>query len=360
MSLFFFLVTAVAALYLATSCYRLIAFARRHCEPAAEFLPSVTVLKPVAGLEPGLHENLASFGDQDYPGAYEVVFCLHSQADPALAVVESVIHEFPGCHARIALGENAELMNPKIANLAKPGVAPRGDVVVIADSDIRVGREYLRALAASFESERVGAATCLYSGTPSENLISRLGALGISDGFAPSVLVALALGELRFCLGATMAVRRSVLDKIGGLSALGRTFADDHVLGRLVTKNGYKVELSRYVVTTTIPETKLSALFSHDLRWARNNFEMARAGYLFSFLLYGLPLALIYLAVSRNLTIGLPLLVIIIALRVAQHYLARHALNVTRYDDVWLIPLRDFLSLGVWATSLFGRRRRFR
>lgn len=311
-------------------------------------------------MEPDLYESLASFCDQDYTGAYEVVFCLHSRDDPALAAVEGIVAEFPGSHAQIVLGENAELMNPKIANLAKPGVAARGDVVVIADSDIRVGRDYLRALAASFAGERVGAVTCLYSGTPSENLVSRLGALGINDGFAPSVLVALTLGELRFCLGATMAVRRSALDAIGGLAALGHTFADDHKLGELVAKNGYKVELSRYVVTTTIPETNLPALFSHELRWARNDFELAGVGHFFSFLMYGLPLALIYLAVSHNLTIAIPLLAVITALRVGQHYLARRALNVTCYDGVWLILLRDFLGLAVWATSLFGRRRSFR
>jgi ceramide glucosyltransferase len=139
------------------------------------------------------------------------------------------------------------------------------DVVVIADSDIRVGREYLRALVADFESQAVGAVTCLYSGTPSDNFISRLGALAIDDGFAPSVLVALRLGELRFCLGATMAVRGTLLPVIGGLTALGNTFADDHELGQLVTRKGFRVQLSRYVVTTTVPETRFGELWAHEL-----------------------------------------------------------------------------------------------
>lgn len=352
--------TGIAAIYLATACRRLVAFARRPLTFSCEFLPTFTILKPIGGLEPDLHENLASFCDQDYPGFYEVVFCLHAENDPALEVVERIMREFPNCHAQIALGENADLMNPKIANIAKPGVAARSDVIVIADSDIRVGHDYLRALASSFESAKVGAVTCLYSGSPSDTIVSRLGALGIDDGFAPSVLVALAIGELRFCLGATMAVRRSVLEAFGGLAALGHTFADDHELGQLVTKQGRAVELSRYVVATTIPETRLVELFSHELRWARNGFEIAPAGYLFSFLAYGLPLAIIYLAVTRNAAIGLPLLAAIVVLRVTLHYLARHALGVKSRDDVLLIPLRDFLSLGVWAASFFGRRRSFR
>jgi len=35
-------------------------------------------------------------------------------------------------------------MNPEIANTAKPGVAARSDVIVIADRDICVGRDFLR------------------------------------------------------------------------------------------------------------------------------------------------------------------------------------------------------------------------
>jgi ceramide glucosyltransferase len=354
-----FVATCAGALYLAIACARLAAFTFRPCALASEFLPSITIIKPVAGLEWGLSENLASFCDQEYDGFFEVIFCLHDRTDAASTVVERIIERYPRCDAKMVFGNNAALVNPKIANIAKPGVAPQGEIVVIADSDIRVGRTYLRALAASFESQGTGAATCLYAGVPNQSLISRLGALGIEDGFAPSVLVATAIGELRFALGATMAARARVLAEFGGLAALGETLADDHRLGQLVASRGYRIELLRYPVSTVVPETRLAALWSHELRWARTHFSLARAGYAMSFLMYALPLALFYLAVSRNLAWGLPLLALVLTLRVALHYLARKALRTTR-DDVWLIPLRDFFSLGVWAASLFGRRRTFR
>ena len=359
-SLFFFAISVVGAIYLASAARALAKFIRRPCPLATEFLPSVAVLKPVAGLEPELYENLASFCDQDYAGLYEVVFCLHKETDPALRIVERVIADSPACRARVVFGENPDLINPKIANIAKDGVITSRDIVVIADSDIRVGREYLRALAADFESQAVGAVTCLSSGTPSDSFISRLGALGIDDGFAPSVLVALRLGELRFCLGATMAVRGTLLPVIGGLTALGNTFADDHELGQLVTRKGFRVQLSRYVVTTTVPETKFGELWAHELRWARTEFELARAGYAFSFLIYALPMALIYFAVSRNLDVGLTLLGIVAALRLTVHMLAGKALGIKGRNDFWLIPLRDFMSLAICVASLFGRRRKFR
>ncbi len=145
----------------------------------------------------------------------------------------------------------------------------------------------------------------------------------IEEAFIPSVLVALSLGELRFCLGATMAVRRNVLAEIGGLAALGSVLADDHALGELVSARGHRIELSRYVVKTLVPEAALGPLWSHELRWARTNLALAPTGYAFSFLMYALPLALLYVAVSRNLAWGLPLLAVVLLLRLRLHYLAR-------------------------------------
>jgi ceramide glucosyltransferase len=352
---FALLVVAVAgAAYLVLACFRVALFVRRPLEEATEFLPAFTILKPIAGLEPNLYECLRSVCDQDYGGFHEAVFCFHSSEDPALPIAKRLAAEFPAI-VRIAIGENAAIANPKIANLAKPGAEPRGEIVVIADSDIRVDRSYLRAVAASFANQATGAATCLYRGQPSASVVSRLGALQIEDVFIPSVLVALALGKLRFCLGATMAVRASALGQIGGLAALGEGIADDYALGQLVTQRGYRIDLSRYVVQTTVPETTLTSLWSHELRWARTNYALAPAGYAFSFLMYAVPLALVYLAVSRNFAWGLPLLASALVLRVALYYLTRRALHVARAGDLWLVPLRDCLSLAVWAASLFGR-----
>ncbi len=347
-------IALASAGYLAIACLRVALFARRPLQLAADFLPTFTVLRPIAGLEPDLYECLRSVCDQDYGAFHEAVFCFHSSGDPALPIAKRLAAEFPAI-VRIAIGENAAIVNPKIANLAKPGAEPRGEIVVIADSDVRVGRDYLRALATSFASEATGATTCLYRGAPNASLVSRLGAMHIEDVFIPSVLVALALGKLRFCLGATMAVRAAILEEIGGLAALGGGIADDYALGKLATQRGYRIELSRYVVQTTVPETAPRALWSHELRWARTNLALAPAGHAFSFLIYALPLALIDLAVSRNLAGGLAILALALGLRIALHYLARRALGVTHRSDLWLVPARDFLSLGVWAASLGGR-----
>jgi len=347
------------AAYLTLALLRLLAFSVRT--PAAtedEFLPPVTILKPIAGDEPQLYEHLASFCAQDYP-EYDVVFCLHDAGDPALAVAERLKSAFPQTTLRIAIGNNAAMANPKVANLAKPGAEPSGDVVVVADSDVLVTPQYLRALVAEFATANTGATTCLYGGIPNASFASRLGAMHVEDEFAPSVLVALALGPLRFCLGATMAVRRSVLAEIGGLEALGPFLADDHTLGELVTARGHDVTLCPYPVKTSIPETVLAQLWPHELRWARTHRAHAPAGYFFSFVMYALPLAALYAAFARN-AFALGVLAAVALLRIAVHFAARSAMRVRRKADWWSIPIRDALSLAIWAVSLFGRSVRWR
>lgn len=334
-------------------------FARRRIPPASDPLPSITVLKPVCGSAPGLYDDLASFCDQDYPD-FQVLFCVHDAGDPAISIIERVLAAHPQRDARLLIGNDAAQRNPKIANLAKALPATRGEIVVIADSDVRVTRAYLRALAASFQDPKTGAATCLYRATAQGSLVGQLGAAYVEDQFAPSVLVAATLGTLRFCLGATMAVRRSVLDEIGGIAALGPYLADDHKLGELVSARGYRVALSRYVVATAIPETALPDLWSHELRWARTSFTLAPIGYLFSFLMFPLPLALLYLAVSHEAAAGAALIASALVLRAGLHYAAHDALGVRRPPAPWLGPIRDLLSFALWIASVCGRSVRWR
>ena len=229
--------TLASIAYAAFAISRLRAFARR---PKARSVrrPAITVLKPVRGVEPLLAENLRSFCAQDYPD-FEVVFGVLDPADPALPIIRAVAAEHPG-RATVVVGNGvAEHRNPKISTLAPMLPHAAHELLVISDSDMRVGPDYLDAVAAAFDDERIGAATCAYRGEPADGgLASRLGAMGIGEQFAPSALVAMSMEPLTYCFGATMAVRRGVLDAIGGLRALGTHLADDHALGNLVSKHG--------------------------------------------------------------------------------------------------------------------------
>ena len=326
--------------------------------------PPITVLKPVRGREPRLEENLRSFCAQDYPD-YHVVLGVPSANDPALPLLCALAAESPE-RVEVVTGDGtAHFRNPKIANLAPMLARARGEILVIADSDMRVTPDYLDAIAEAFGDPSTGAATALYRGEPADRrLASVLGAMWITEQFAPSALVSAAPEPLAHTFGATMAVRRDVLDEIGGLGALGDRLADDHALGRLVAERGRRVALARCVVTNVVSEPDVRALARHELRWARTIRTVRRASYLGIVLTYPIPLALAYLAVARRRARAIPVVAIAALSRIALGAAARRTFGSSGSEPAWRpiarTPLRDALGIAVWALGLRGGEVRWR
>ena len=322
--------------------------------------PAMTVLKPVRGVEPGLEENLRSFCTQDYP-TYQVVLGVRDPHDPALETLRRVAAEFPD-RAVVAVGDGTTpFRNPKIATLATMLPLARYDVLVIADSDMRVGPDYLDAIAAGFADPAVGAVTAIYRGEAAAgDLPSALGAMWITEQFAPSTLVANATEPLAYCFGATMAVRRDVLDAIGGLPALGAKLADDYTLGRLVTSAGYRVALAPYVVANVVSEHGLRGLVQHEVRWARTIRGVRPGSYAGIVLTYPVPLALLHLALARRRRLALPFLAAAVLVRFGLHRVAHATLGTRKRPSVLLVPIRDALGLTIWGVGLAGDEVRWR
>lgn len=350
---------ASATLYLAVAIWAVLRFRRGRTE-ARGALPAVTILKPVCGLDHGMEENLRSFCEQDYPH-YRVIFGVRDPRDPALPLLRRLAGEYP--KAQVVLDERVHGQNLKVSNLINMMPAARHDVIVIADSDMRVGRDYLYQVAMAFADPAVGAVTCLYRAAPVGPLSSTLGAMFINGWFFPSVLVALSFQELRFCFGATMAARRTALEAIGGLAALAPYLADDYMLGNLVSARGYKVRLAPCIVENVVHEPTLGSLFAHELRWARTVRACQPAGYAFSFISSSAITLAALAAVATRLNIGaLGLLGAALALRLALHAALAPVtgLGTRGWAPVLLIPLRDLMGLVIWGASYCGKSVRWR
>ena len=313
----------------------------------------MTIAKPLCGDEPQLEENLRSFAQQDYPN-YEIVFGVRDADDPAAAIAKQF--------GEVVVAPDAIGTNLKVSSLAAMRPKMRGEIIVISDSDMRVTAEYLTAVVAPFENEGVGAVTCLYRAvvTPSvsegpgrrggatnldRRLWSALSASGINENFHPSALVANALQPIRFCFGATMAIRANILDEIGGFESLANQLADDYMLGKLVSDHGYRVVLSDYVVDTIVREPSFRALFDHELRWARTIRSVRPWSYASTIL----TMPLIW-----SLFLGWPAIALAFALRIALQAVAPGPFAP------WLIPPRDILTFFVYATAHLGRSVRWR
>src|SRR5262249_4755765 len=242
-------------------------FLRRAVRPAGDYRPPVTVLKPLKGPGFELAANLETFCRQDYPD-YQIVFGVEDATDPAADVVRSLPRRFPERDIALSVGLE-DGANRKVASLVHMMREARHDVLVLSDADIRVRPDYLRTLVAPLIDPAVGLTTCLYRGRATLGAPSILESLFINTDFTPMVIAAQLLEPFEYAFGASIAVRRRVLDQIGGFPALADYLADDYELGNRVAKAGHRLVLLPHVVDTILDSRTMDDVWRHQVRWAR-------------------------------------------------------------------------------------------
>src|SRR5580704_15172513 len=175
--------------------------------PKSTYLPPVTNIKPVKGLDPNAYQNFASFCRQDYP-EYEILFCV-DRNDPAVPALEQLVRDFPDRNIRLLFGSGREAINDKVARLARMASEARYETVVISDSDVRVAPDYLRTVVAPLADPNVGAVTCFYVHSDEHTLAEHLQSIGMISDFYAGILTARQLDGVKFALGPTIATTRS-------------------------------------------------------------------------------------------------------------------------------------------------------
>ncbi len=321
--------------------------------PAPGVQPPVTVLKPLCGYDEGLEDNLRSFFVLDYP-EYEIIFGVHRESDSALPVAQRIIAEFAGrVKARVAVTGESPVPNAKAFSLNRMVREASHDMLVMCDSDVRVEPSLLSSLAAEFQDSGVGLITCPYRAVPGKSVWSRLEAIGMNTELLGGVLVARMIEGMRFALGCTVAVRRSVLDGMGGFGYLQEFLAEDFVIGQRAAELGHRVLLSSCVIEHRIGSQGMMHNLGHRLRWARSTRRSRPAGYWGQIFTYPLPWALLLIAIYPE---AWPVAVLTFMLRgAAALATARYVLHdpVTQ-KQWWLLPLQDILGFLVWISGFVG------
>jgi ceramide glucosyltransferase len=325
------------------------------------FVPPVSNLKPVRGLDPEAYENFASFCRQDYPD-YEILFCVGDTSDPVFPVLQQLVRDFPERKIRIVIGSGRNATNDKVAKLARLVEEASHEYLVISDSDVRVEPDYLRKVIAPLANPKTGAVTCFYAPTEESTWVQRLQDVGMVSDFYPGILVAKQLDGVKFALGPTIATTRTRLQDFGGYASIENRPADDLWVGRLIDEQGYEVELLPYVIYSVADYHSLNELFHKRLRWITVMRHMRPWGHLGLVFTLGLPWAL--LAVMLLPTTG------IIASYLGGYFIARAVLTVLvgtwglKQPGIWkkltLIPLWDAMASLIWLTSFTRKTIRWR
>ncbi len=238
--------------------------------------PSLTVIRPIKGLDTGATQNIFGALAHAYPGEVETLFVLDDEAEPAVPIVRDAItfHRRGSGRGEARLifcgqppaGRTGKL-NAMIVGLAHA----RGELVAFADSDIRPAPEALTRLVETLLSdERSGAAfSPVVSALPPETLGDAGYALLINGlyGAAARSAAASNAGALPFIMGQLMVLRREAIDEIGGLSCAEGQLVDDMYIGAQIYRAGRKNLVAPLVTPIIQQGLGLRAFRSLYRRW---------------------------------------------------------------------------------------------
>ena len=319
-----------------------------------DFFPPISCLKPIRGLDDDAYENYASFCRQDYP-EYEIIFCV-DRDDPAVPVLEKLVAGFPERRIRLIFGSGRNAINDKVGRLTRLVSEARYDVLSITDGDIRVGPDYLRAVAHAFRDPKVGGATTLYVSTEETSFVQELQSIGMASDFFAGILVAWQLDGVKFMFGQSILTTKQRIAGFGGYEVLENRPADDLNVGRLVAAQGCEVKLLPYVVKTVADFQSLKDLFYKRVRWMTVMRLVRRQGHRGLIFTWGLIWALIAIAVHPTWPVAIGYLGTYILLRVIMTWLI--GIHGMKQKGLWpkmvLIPLWDLVAFSIWVAS-FGR-----
>jgi ceramide glucosyltransferase len=332
--------------------------ARKHLPPLPHPPPRVAVLKPLHGANQSLSDNLSSFLAVDYP-AKQYLFGVSDGDDPACAVVARVAAKHPGVDVRLEVGGLADATNDKVGKLVRMARQAReADILVLSDADIAVQPDYLRRVVAELSADpRLGMVTSLYRAWPgTQSLGAKLEAAYVNTDFLPLALLGTTVETLSYAFGATIAIKREVLEAVGGFEALKDLLADDFHLGNRAFQRGYGIKRSAELVTIVTNERSLGDFWTHQLRWART-YRSVRRGSLAVVFTHGTFWGLVLAASTRFHPFALEALGVLL---VARYLMAAFMVKVVarlplRLRDLLFLPAKDLMVTAVWFASLLGR-----
>src|SRR3984885_4202431 len=346
----FLALAIIGCLFTVLACFCVVSFPNPKLNNAGE-PPAVTVLKPLHGFEPGIGGLIAALCRQNYSAPVQIVCGTQRPDSPAVPAIRAIAADFPDLEIEVAVEPRSRGTNRKVSNLINMLPRARHDTLVLSDSDIAVAPDYLRSLTSLLAAPRVGAVTCLYHGIDGEGLWARFSALAINAQFLPHAIVAVSLGLAKPCFGATIALRRNVLERIGGFTALADVLADDHAVGVAVRSAGYEVVTAPFLVGHHCFEESFRQLFRHQMRVARTIRSIDPVAYAGTIVTHPWPFALLALFGGDPAAIMVAIAVLVARVTLCRCVEWRFGLPRQNY---WLIPVHDLIAFTVYATSFFG------
>jgi len=302
MTILFWVCTGLTAAGLTIFLLQIVAVRRTvapfgETSPCHADLPPSSVLKPLKGLDDNLYDNLESFCRQSYP-AYEVIFSLQDHNDPAYKIVRKIKDKYPDREVRIVIEPCSRGLNPKVNNLIPAYRASRYDTILISDSNVLVGPDYLRSISCQLADPSVGLVTNLIRGTGGRTLGSLFENLHLNSFIVGSVCFLDRFLKMPCVIGKSMLMRKRDLEAIGGFESVKDVLAEDFIIGREMHRAGRRVAVSGYLINNVNQYWGFSRFLNRHTRWGKLRWKIGGIRYFSEILTNAVFIACLPLAVA--------------------------------------------------------------
>jgi ceramide glucosyltransferase len=234
--------------------------------PSFENGPSVTIIRPVCGLDAHEEATLRSTFALDYR-RFEVLFCCASRGDPVVPLLERLIARHPHVPARLLIGEERICENPKLNNVVKGWRAAAHAWIAIVDSNVAMPPDFLQRLLATWR-DGTGLVSAPPIGCRPQGACAELECAFLNTYQARWQYAADSAG-FGFAQGKVLFWRRSDLERVGGIHALASEIAEDAASTKLVRSSHLRVRLVDGAFPQPLGLRSAGQVWSRQLRWAR-------------------------------------------------------------------------------------------
>ncbi len=205
--------------------------------------PSISIIRPVRGLDVGAEENFRAAINTGYPGEVETIFVFDDTKDPAYEVARKVANEYSNDKVTLVVaGSPPKGRTGKLHAMIVGQKHASNELIAFGDSDTRPDKNVLRVLVEALLS--TPGAGSSFIPVVIDQPIKKAGdvfyALLQNALYAPWALMALGnKRDLPFIMGQYMVFTRECLEAIGGVECAQGQLVDDMYIGKCVAKAGY-------------------------------------------------------------------------------------------------------------------------
>lgn len=250
----------------------------RSSTSSLNYYPSVSILKPLKGLDDNLFDNLESLCVQDYP-QYEIIFSLQDHNDHAYKVVRKIKDKYPQKDITILVERCDAGLNPKVNNLIPAYRVAKYEFILISDSNVMVEKNYLKDIVQHMEDPEVGLVSNIIKGVGGQSVGSILENLHLNSFIMGSVCFLDKFLKMPCVVGKSMLMRKKDIDAIGGFKSVKDVLAEDYIIGKKMQKSGKKVILSKHIIKNVNEYWGIRRFLNRHTRWGRLRWKIGGLKY---------------------------------------------------------------------------------